>query len=405
MKTVLITGVTGYIGGALAAAFLARGHHVVALARNDSRGERATSSVRAAATGFGAALTAEALGRLRVLPNDLGALPNELFRELDAVWHCAAEMSFASRRLESSFAANVGDTHALYTRVRDACPQKPRFNYVSTAYTGGIEAAKIDEVLHLSPKLVNPYFVSKWSAELMLAACAGEAGALPVTLFRPSIVVGHTRTGWYGGKSFGPYNFIDGFHVSASLGNRSMRLDIDPEISHNYVGIDDVVNNALALTTEPVHEPSLSIVHAIGSEVTNAEGAQLIANELGVRVEFGAPRTVGDHALASWVFINQRFNQRPAVVRRFPLVAENLRKLLGQQFAAHPVDTHTLAHLTRWYCRHRLALVSGRHGLPTRLPMQATRLLHASGLERAVLPKRQAARLLLSSMARAYFES
>ena len=405
MKTVLITGVTGYLGGALAAGFLARGHRVIALARNDARGERAQSSVVAAAAGFGDSLTAEALSRLQVLPNDLSALPNELLQKLDAVWHCAAEMSFASRRLESSFSANVGDTHALYARIRDACPQKPRFNYVSTAYTGGIESAKIDEVLHLSPTLTNPYFVSKWSAELMLAECARQAHALPVTLFRPSVVVGHTRTGWYGGKSFGPYNFIDGFHVSKSLGNRRLRLDIEPEISHNYVGIDDVVHNALALSTERVQEPQLSIVHAIGSELTNAEGARLIARELGVQVEFGAPRTVGDHALASWVFSQQRFNQRAAVVRRFPLVAGNLRRLLQQQFAEHPVDADTFTRLTRWYCQHRLAHISGRHGLPIRLPMQATRLLHASGLEWAVLPKRQAANLLLSSMARAYFAS
>jgi nucleoside-diphosphate-sugar epimerase len=314
-------------------------------------------------------------------------------------------MTFASRRLESSFATNVGETHALYERIRRAAPKKPRFHYVSTAYTGGIEAEVIDETLHLAPKLVNPYFVSKWGAELMLAERARQPEGLPVTLFRPSIVVGHTRTGWYGGKSFGPYNFIDGFHISASLGNRRMRIDIDPEISHNYVGVDDVVDNAVALTVEDVSQPQLSIVHALGSEMTNAERTRLIADEMGLHVDFGRPRTIGDHALATWVFVNQRFNQKPAVVGRFPFTGSNMKRLLGKHHSDHPVDAEALRRLTRWYREHRLSRVRGRIKVSGRLPMQLARLLHASGLEWAVLAKRQAARLALRGMARAYLES
>jgi nucleoside-diphosphate-sugar epimerase len=64
MKTVLITGVTGYIGGALAAGFLARGHRVIALARNDARGVRAKSSVVASAAGFGNELAASLMNAL-----------------------------------------------------------------------------------------------------------------------------------------------------------------------------------------------------------------------------------------------------------------------------------------------------------------------------------------------------
>ena len=348
MKSVLITGVTGYIGGALAARLLARGHSVVALARNDADGERSKASVRRAAAGFGDELAAQDLARLRVLPSELATLPDDALAGLDAVWHCAAEMTFASRRLESSFSTNVGDTHALYERIRRASPRKPRFNYISTAYTGGIQAEVIGETLHLAPKLVNPYFVSKWAAELMLGECARRPDALPVTLFRPSIVVGHTRTGWYGGKSFGPYNFIDGFHISASLGNRRMRVDIDPEISHNYVGVVDVVDNAVALTVEDVAQPHFSIVHALGTEMTNAERTRLIAEEMGLAVAFGRPRTIGDHALATWVYVNQRFNHTPAVVGRFPFAGSNLKRLLGERCSEHPVDAETLRRLTRW---------------------------------------------------------
>src|SRR6185369_13813371 len=95
VKSILITGVTGYVGGALAARLLARGHAVVALARNDADGERSRRSVRRAAAGFGDELGAQDLARLRVLSGEVASLPDDVLAGLDAVWHCAAEMSFA----------------------------------------------------------------------------------------------------------------------------------------------------------------------------------------------------------------------------------------------------------------------------------------------------------------------
>jgi nucleoside-diphosphate-sugar epimerase len=401
MTRVLVTGATGYIGGALVARLLSDGHQVIALSRNDEHGERTRQSVLDAARGFGLESNAAATA-LRVLPATLDGLPADAFWDLDAVWHCAAEMSFASRRLESSFATNVGDTHALYKHVARHARGRPRFNYVSTAYTGGIQADEIGEELHLAPKLVNPYFVSKWCAEMTLAELSRTPNSLPVTLFRPTIVVGHSQTGWYGGKSFGPYNFIDAFHVSTSLGNRSMRVDIDPEVSHNYLAIDDLVENAATLTTGGVEQPPLSILHALGSEMSNRERTAIIAEEMGVKVVLARPKTVGDHALATWVSANKRFNEKPAVIGRFPFVGGNLKRMLGERYSEHPIDVATLRKLTRWYCDNRLSAVARRWKPAVRVPLALMRFLHASGLERAVLPKTQSARLLLGGMARAY---
>ena len=65
-----------------------------------------------------------------------------------------------------------------------------------------------------------------------------------------------------------------------------------------------------------------------------------------------------------------------------------------------PIDRETFQRLIRWYCEHR----PRRHKSAARVPIQVMRLLHASGLEKAVVGKRQAARLLLGGMARAYLE-
>src|SRR5687767_6736930 len=99
MHEVLITGATGFVGGALAATLLARGARVTALSRNDPDGMRTVNAVVDAAQGCGLDISGTLSNRLNVINTDLAKGGEELgsaeLRGVTEVWHLAAEMSYS----------------------------------------------------------------------------------------------------------------------------------------------------------------------------------------------------------------------------------------------------------------------------------------------------------------------
>jgi long-chain acyl-CoA synthetase len=69
-----------------------------------------------------------------------------------------------------------------------------RFTYISTAYVAGLHRGRFGEDdLDVGQRFRNAYERSKFESEQLVRA-AGEH--LPVTVVRPSIIVGDSRTGW-----------------------------------------------------------------------------------------------------------------------------------------------------------------------------------------------------------------
>jgi long-chain acyl-CoA synthetase len=69
-----------------------------------------------------------------------------------------------------------------------------RFSYVSTAYVAGTHRGDFGEDdLDVGQGFRNAYERSKWEAERLVRS---RSGALPIQVFRPSIVVGEEETGW-----------------------------------------------------------------------------------------------------------------------------------------------------------------------------------------------------------------
>ncbi|UUZ48690.1 SDR family oxidoreductase [Massilia sp. B-10] len=87
-------------------------------------------------------------------------------------------------------------------------PGFERFYYVSTAYVAGMQGGAVTEQLHVRPRLINPYQLSKWGAEQALHLLHMKS-QVPLTIFRPSVVTGHRRSGWTVRNGFGIYMFID----------------------------------------------------------------------------------------------------------------------------------------------------------------------------------------------------
>lgn len=394
---VLVTGGTGFIGSSIAAALLDRGASVTCLARGADGPARTERAVAEAARGFGFTIDP---ARIKVLPYEPAAIDRHAaeLADLTAVWHCAAHMTFAYKKLRDAMDVNVGGAVALVQQVARLARNAPRFYFCSTAYTGGVEAGIIGEELHLAPHLVNPYFVSKWGAELVLEKLARDH-VLPVTVYRPTLVVGHSQTGWYGGQSYGLYNFVDAVWAGRIAGGSAMRFDIATTTEHNYVPIDDVVHNAVALTGATAGRQPFEVMIEAGTDNPNADRVAWIAEGLDMKLTFGRPRTVADHVVDLWIAVNKPFNQPAAGVRPFAFKIANIEKLLGPAYAHHVLDRTIHLTLVRWYRDHRLPEIertARRTG-----PVRVVRMAHAAGLQ-AALPKRLAAQLVAREVARAH---
>ena len=88
---------------------------------------------------------------------------------------------------------NVEGTRQMLELAAE-CRTLTRFAHVSTAYVAGDHSGDFAETdRDLGQGFNNTYEQSKWEAERLVGEHASE---LPVQIFRPSIVVGHERSGW-----------------------------------------------------------------------------------------------------------------------------------------------------------------------------------------------------------------
>ncbi len=293
MHQILITGVTGFVGSALAANFLARGARVLAVSRNDPDGMRTINAVVAAAQGFGLDIRGALANHLDVVNVDFAHLEDTLddarLAGVTEAWHVAAEMSYSSRKLSQSFATNVGNTSRLYETLNRKAPACRRFYYVSTAYVAGMEGGIVKEELHANSHLINTYQTTKWSAEHSLHLLFHRHG-LPVTLFRPSIVVGHSRTGWALRNGFGFYMFPCAMAAAAQAGLKELAVDLVADSHLDCIGIDQLAADACTLTLRQQQGRDFEVFHCAGGNGPRLEEVVRMWGEVaGLRAVLGTP--------------------------------------------------------------------------------------------------------------------
>jgi thioester reductase-like protein len=116
----------------------------------------------------------------------------EIAEHVSEIIHSAASVSF-TLPLEEARRVNLEGTRRVL-ELAAKCGALTRFAHVSTAYVAGDHSGDFTELDHdLGQGFNNTYEQSKWEAERLV----NERGAeLPVQIFRPSIVVGHERSGW-----------------------------------------------------------------------------------------------------------------------------------------------------------------------------------------------------------------
>ena len=117
-----------------------------------------------------------------------------LMGSVERIVHCAASISF-ELPLEQARAINVGGVRRMLELAREIAARGSlrRVVHVSTAYVSGRHAGEFGEHdLDVGQDFRNTYERSKHEAELLLR----EADDLPLVVARPSIVVGHSVSGW-----------------------------------------------------------------------------------------------------------------------------------------------------------------------------------------------------------------
>lgn len=246
-QDVLITGATGTIGRALVQELLAReGGRVFLLLRAK---DGASHEQRAAELLHSAGLLRHFGGRAIALAGDvtepsfgLSASAQAELRGVEVFHHCAATTQLNGSREECERSNVRGTERALeLAGALRASGALERFAYYSTAYSPGSlqNYHSPEDELPATPAPANHYEWSKWVAEGRVRE-AMRAG-LPTTIFRPSIVVGHSRTG-----EVSEFKVIYPFIRLFAMGILRT-VPAYPDSSLNLVPIDFVAQAALAI--------------------------------------------------------------------------------------------------------------------------------------------------------------
>ncbi len=170
----------------------------------------------------------------------------DLASRVTHIIHAAADWRFVS--LEELRKTNVQGTANVIEFAKEANKDHSleRFSYISTAYVAGARTGTIAESeLTEEFGFFTNYERSKYEGELLVQAAKNE---FPVSVFRPSMVVGDSRTGAI--KTFNTFYFPLRLYLSGKMRfmpvSRSLRINIIP--------VDYVAMTIAQLTFEPKAE-------------------------------------------------------------------------------------------------------------------------------------------------------
>ncbi len=169
-----------------------------------------------------------------------------LLKKVTHVFHVAALTTLNASQADCE-RINLGGTVEVLKFAWDLKKRGrlERFFYFSTAYVAGSRQTYCsqEDELPAKPAFANFYESSKYAAETCVRRALDEG--LPVTIFRPSIVVGDSRTG-----EVGEFNVIYPFIKMYAHGILK-KIPSHPENSFNIVPIDFVIQASLYLSNHP----------------------------------------------------------------------------------------------------------------------------------------------------------
>ncbi len=275
---IFLTGSSGFLGMELLARLLENTDRTVyALIRardHEEADERLRAAARTVVPDAGRHSARLVAVRGDVTMPDLGLDParrEQLAEHVTSIVHSAASVSF-SLPLDQSRSINRDGTCRMLD-FAELCATRgrglDRLAHVSTAYVAGKHRGAFSEDdLDCGQEFNNSYELSKWEAEREVRA---HSDRLPITVFRPSIVVGEADSGWTPAFNvvYGPLRAYSRGSLTAIPARRRALADVVP--------VDYVADAICELSARP---------EAVGRTYTLAAGPA--ASSVGELVDMSA---------------------------------------------------------------------------------------------------------------------
>lgn len=273
-RSIFVTGFPGFIAGRLVER-LATADTQFFLLVQPQFVDAATRSVERIAKAKNIPLENFALVEGDVTKQNLGISESDLAAirsETTDIFHLAAAYDLAISK-QVAYAVNLEGTKNVNAFARSVKNLR-RYNYVSTCYVAGKRTGRIlESELEHEEGFRNFYEETKYLAETEVERLKSE---LPVTIFRPSVVVGDSQTGETS-KYDGIYYLINYLRKGpkmlrlANVGNTRVRLNLVPV---------DFVTDAIAVLSSDEKAVGKTIAIADPSPLATAELFDAIAEKL-----------------------------------------------------------------------------------------------------------------------------
>lgn len=244
-EAILVTGYPGYIGKRLVA-------HLALEERRVDIYLLVQPKFLRDARRYAAALPTARGNRLHLLAGDIldmhlglsGTEYRELVQRLTAIFHLAA-VSYLGANAQQMARVNVDGTRNVLELARDS-QRLRRLNHFSTCFVAGDRTGVIDEdELDRGQRFRNAYEETKYEAERLVRRAQER---LPVTIYRPSVVIGDSQTGEID-RFDGPYYLA--IQLATSPLNVPLPLPPNADAPLNVVPVDFVVKATHAFSRDP----------------------------------------------------------------------------------------------------------------------------------------------------------
>ena len=226
MKTIFLTGSTGFLGSYLAYECLKQGYSLKLLIRDkkESALERFRKSLEYLSADSGEFDILAS--RVEIIPGDItlcnfgiasGHL-KKLCSEIDIVFHNAALTNFRAPHDDLERQNVEGTKHALAFALQT---DGAELHYVGTAYICGTNKGRFaEEDLDTGQGFNNHYERSKFHAEQSIKEYS-QCHGIKTTIYRPSIIVGDSKNG-RASSFMGLYSFIKAVYLLVEIFTRDI---------------------------------------------------------------------------------------------------------------------------------------------------------------------------------------